>query len=246
MASTSAEVDLLGEPRLKNGLTYYPGVQTEKGSVILGNVVRLQLQAEGALPYIGYGFLKGLWLWRDQPYIRVQYMAPSRTDLPKDAIAFRQEPDPTQMLELMVTNRVGDLHLNALLGPVFIEGGPLLSQLFQENVGADADALQRRRRVDVADALLIPHNLDVRISNRSGHLAGLGPPLRARRVRSFIRVRRRDADLPQDVVRDRDAPRVEGLQAIHDGLARARGSELVERVGFGGQNLLLLRGLVTC
>mgnify|MGYP004295221207 CR=1 FL=1 len=25
---------------------------------------------------------------------------------------------------------MGDLHLNALLGPVFIEGGPLLSQLF--------------------------------------------------------------------------------------------------------------------
>ena len=44
----STEIDLLGEPRVKNGLTYYPGVQTEKGSVMLGNVVRLQLQAEGA------------------------------------------------------------------------------------------------------------------------------------------------------------------------------------------------------
>ena len=75
----AAEIDLLGEPRLKNGLTYYPGVQTEKGSVILGNVVKLQLQAEGSVAYTGYGFLKGLWLWRDQPYIRVQYMAPSST-----------------------------------------------------------------------------------------------------------------------------------------------------------------------
>lgn len=143
-------VDLLGEPRLKNSLTYYPGVQTAKGSVILGNVVRLQLQAEGAQPYIGYGFLKGLWLWRDQPYIRVQYMAPSRTDLPKDAIAYRHEPDPSAMPELMVTNRVGDLHLNALLGPVFIEGGPLLSQLFQENIGPEADGFVCARHLDPA------------------------------------------------------------------------------------------------
>ena len=86
MAASSA-IGLLGEPRVKNGLTYYPGVQTARGTVLLGNVVRLQLQAEGAQPYIGYGFLKGLWLWKDQPYIRVQYMAPVRTDLPPDAIA---------------------------------------------------------------------------------------------------------------------------------------------------------------
>ena len=32
MAASSVEVDLLGEPRLKNGLTYYPGVRTDKGS----------------------------------------------------------------------------------------------------------------------------------------------------------------------------------------------------------------------
>ena len=139
MTTGDLEVDLLGEPRVKNGLTYYPGVQTAKGSVLLGNVVRLQLQAEGAQPYVGYGFLKGLWLWRDQPYIRVQYMAPSRTDLPLDAIAYRQEPEGAEMPELMVTNRVGDLHLKSLLEPVFIEGGPLLLQLFQENVGSDAD-----------------------------------------------------------------------------------------------------------
>ena len=44
MAASSVEVDLLGEPRLKNGLTYYPGVRTDKGSVLLGNIVRLQLQ----------------------------------------------------------------------------------------------------------------------------------------------------------------------------------------------------------
>ena len=142
---------LLGEPRLKNGLTYYPGVQTEKGSVILGNVVRLQLQAEGAQPYVGYGFLKGLWLWREQPYIRVQYFAPSLMGLPKDAIAHRAEPDPAAPLpELMVTNRVGDLHLNALLGPVKIEAGPLLPQLFQENVGASHDAFLCTRHLDPA------------------------------------------------------------------------------------------------
>ena len=148
MATT--EVDLLGEPRLKNGLTYYPGVQTENGSVILGNVVKLQLQAEGSVLYTGYGFLKGLWLWRDQPYIRVQYMAPSSTDLPKDAIAHRMDPAPGAMPELMVTNRVGDLHLNALLGPVFIEGGPLLSQLFQENVGSGSEGFICERHLDPA------------------------------------------------------------------------------------------------
>ena len=106
---------------------------------MLGNVVKLQLQAEGQQPYVGYGFLKGLWLWRDQPYIRVQYMAPTSIDLPKDAIAHRAEPDPNAMPELMVTNRVGDLNLNALLGPVFIEGGPLLGQLFQENIGSETE-----------------------------------------------------------------------------------------------------------
>lgn len=145
----SETIDLLGEPRLKNGLTYYPGVQTDKGSVILGNVVRLQLQAD-SVPYVGFGFLKGLWLWRDQPYIRVQYMAPSSMNLPTDAIAHKAQPDPSALPELMVTNRVGDLHLNALLGPVFIEGGPLLSQLFQENVGPDSDGFLCSRHLDPA------------------------------------------------------------------------------------------------
>ena len=144
------EIDLLGEPRLKNGLTYYPGVLTDDGSVMLGNIVRLQLMAEGSQPYIGYGFLKGLWLWRDQPYMRVQYMAPTRMDLPRDAIAYRAAPDASGIPELMVTNRVGDLHLNALLGPVYIEGGPLIGQLFQENVGASADGFILMRHLDPA------------------------------------------------------------------------------------------------
>ena len=113
-------------------------------------MVRLQLQAEAEQSYIGYGFLKGLWLWRDQPYIRVQYMAPTSTELPSDAIAFRSDADPNSMAELMVTNRVGDLHLNALVGPVFIEGGPLLAQLFQENVGQDADGFICSRHLDPA------------------------------------------------------------------------------------------------
>ena len=144
------EIDLLGEPRLKNGLTYYPGVLTDDGSVMLGNIVRLQLMAEGSQPYIGYGFLKGLWLWRDQPYMRVQYMAPTRMDLPREAIAYRAAPDASGIPELMVTNRVGDLHLNALLGPVYIEGGPLIGQLFQENVGASADGFILMRHLDPA------------------------------------------------------------------------------------------------
>ena len=144
------EIDLLGEPRLKNGLTYYPGVLTDDGSVMLGNIVRLQLMAEGSQPYIGYGFLKGLWLWRDQPYMRVQYMAPTRMDLPRDAIAYRAAPDASGIPELMVTNRVGDLHLNALLGPVYIEGSPLMGQLFQENVGASADGFILMRHLDPA------------------------------------------------------------------------------------------------
>ena len=142
------QVDLLGEPRLKNGLAYYAGVQTSHGTVIVGNVVRLQLQAEGAVPYVGFGYLKGLWLWRDQPYVRVQHMAPSRTDLPKDAIVYTGEE--TSETELMVTNRVGDLHLNAMLGPVNISDGPLLSQLFQENVGADAESFSCARHLDPA------------------------------------------------------------------------------------------------
>ena len=148
---STEQIDLLGEPRLKNGLTYYPGVQTATGSVLLGNVVRLSLQAEDARHYTGYGFLKGLWLWRDQPYIRVQYLAPTSAGLPTDAIAYRAEPDTSGLPELMVTNRVGDLHLNALLGPVFVEGGPLLPQLFQENVGAGADGFLLTRHLDPAN-----------------------------------------------------------------------------------------------
>ena len=77
-------------------------------------------------------------------------MAPSSNDLPKDAIAYRSDPEPNSMPELMVTNRVGDLHLNALLGPVFIEGGPLLPQLFQENVGPDSDGFICSRHLDPA------------------------------------------------------------------------------------------------
>ena len=35
MAASSVEVDLLGEPRLKNGLTYYPGVEDPNGRALL-------------------------------------------------------------------------------------------------------------------------------------------------------------------------------------------------------------------
>ena len=141
---------LIGEPRLKNGLTYYPGVeQAAHGIVMLGNVVHLRLQAPDQTPYEGYGFLKGLWLWRDQPYLRVQYMAVARADLPEGAIAYRTEPDPrAAKAELLVTNRVGDLHLDALLGPVLVDHGPLVQQLFQDNVSAELGSFSCTRHLD--------------------------------------------------------------------------------------------------
>ena len=83
---------MLGDPRLKNGLTYYPGVSTSQGVVCLGNVVRLSLQAEDGQSYTGYGHLKGLWLWRDQPYIRVQHFAPVQPRAPRTAVAYRPTP----------------------------------------------------------------------------------------------------------------------------------------------------------
>ena len=69
--------ELLGTPRLKNGLAYYPGVRTAQGIVLVGNVVQLNLLTPSGTPYVGFGHLKGVWLWRDQPYIRVQYLAPA-------------------------------------------------------------------------------------------------------------------------------------------------------------------------
>ena len=113
-----SDVDLLGEPRLKNGLTYYPGLQTKQGRIVLGNVVQLNLKTDEGLTYTGYGYLKGVWLWRDEPYMRVQYLAPfAAVGMPTGAIAFTELRSPGRN-ELMVTNRVGDLHLSQLVGVV--------------------------------------------------------------------------------------------------------------------------------
>ena len=78
--------ELLGTPRLKNGLAYYPGVRTAQGIVLVGNVVQLNLLTPSGTPYVGFGHLKGVWLWRDQPYIRVQYLAPAASNLPLEAV----------------------------------------------------------------------------------------------------------------------------------------------------------------
>ena len=100
---------LLGDPRLKNGLAYYPGVMTSQGIVCLGNVVRLNLQTEDGQAYVAFGHLKGLWLWRDQPYIRVQHFAPVHTNLPRTALAYRAEPELGKHAEeLLVTTSVAD------------------------------------------------------------------------------------------------------------------------------------------
>ena len=41
---------------------------------MVGNVVQVSLHASRG-EYAGYGHLKGLWLWRDIPYMRIQYLA---------------------------------------------------------------------------------------------------------------------------------------------------------------------------
>ena len=89
--------ELLGDPRLRNGCSYYPAVFVGGGIVVVGNVVQLKLRTEAGKPYVGYGHLTGIWLWRDQPWIRVQYLAPMQADAPEDAIVFSaaQAPGPT-------------------------------------------------------------------------------------------------------------------------------------------------------
>ena len=145
----AAPLDLLGNPRAKNGLTYYPGLQTAAGKVVLGNIVKLTLKTDTGEAYLGYGYLKGVWLWRDEPYIRVQFLAPSSADLPEGAIAFTN-PFAGDRPELMVTNKIGDMHLSQLIGPVFVADSPLSSQLFQENVPKGADEFECTRHLDVA------------------------------------------------------------------------------------------------
>jgi len=139
---------LLGDPRLKNGLTYYPGVVITGQTVLVSNVVRLRLEADAGEGYSGFGYLKGLWLWRDQPYIRVQYLAPVRSDLPPDAICHHAKPEPG-VSELLVTNMVGDLPLSALEGAVNIETGPIRRQLYQHNLDSKAARYSCTRHLDL-------------------------------------------------------------------------------------------------
>ena len=49
-----SEPDLLGDPRLKNGLTYYPGVRLGADCAVVGNVCRLNLTTDDDIPYTGY------------------------------------------------------------------------------------------------------------------------------------------------------------------------------------------------
>ena len=143
--------ELLGDPRLKNGLAYYPAVMTPQGIVCLGNIVRLSLQTEDGHSYIAFGHLKGLWLWRDQPYIRVQHFAPVHTNLPRTALAYRAEPELGKHAEeLLVTTSVADHTLSSLLGPVGVEGGPLAGQLFQRNVNASCQRFHCTRHLDLS------------------------------------------------------------------------------------------------
>ena len=147
MASSdaAAEWGLVGEPRARNGLSYYPGVAMSSGQVVvLSNVVRLQLSEKAGAP-VGFGFLKGVWLWRSTPYIRVQYLEAATSQHIEDVYAVANGSPPG---ELMVTNRVGDLHLNALLSPVRVVESPLSKQLFQENVGPDVPAFSCTRHLD--------------------------------------------------------------------------------------------------
>ena len=174
--------ELLGTPRLKNGLAYYPGVRTAQGIVLVGNVVQLNLLTPSGTPYVGFGHLKGVWLWRDQPYIRVQYLAPAASNLPLEAIAYRTEPEPG-LRELLVTNKVGDLHLNVLVCGVSIEGGPLAAQLFQRNVSRAQrfrcgrhlePAVQRVQRLD--DAFRLTPLVQSFREEALCMIAGVAPP----------------------------------------------------------------------
>ncbi|KAL1515455.1 hypothetical protein AB1Y20_002080 [Prymnesium parvum] len=153
-----AEVDLLGDPRLKDGLAYYPAIQTQHGSIVLGNIVQLALKADEKRTYFGYGFLKGIWRWRGEPYVRVQHLAPCKNvDMPADAVAFTVPVTPGRE-ELMVTNRVSDLHASQLVRAVLVKDTPLKDQLFQENVSPTAPEFRCTRHLDVA--VQSTHRLD--------------------------------------------------------------------------------------
>ena len=154
MAESAADgIDFLGDPRLKNGLAYFPGVCKDGKTVLVGNVVQVMLKAPtSGRQYLGYGYLKGLWLFRDdQAYMRIQHLAPVSEGAANDEIAYRAPEGCTgEAAELLVTTQVADLPLSALLGPVLVGGLPLTKLLFQRNVRAPpAEKFVCGRHLDV-------------------------------------------------------------------------------------------------
>jgi len=109
MAESAADgIDFLGDPRLKNGLAYFPGVSKDGKTALVGNVVQVALKAPtSGRQYLGYGYLKGLWLFRDdQAYMRIQHLAPVSEGAANDEIAYRAPEGGTgEAAELLVTTQ---------------------------------------------------------------------------------------------------------------------------------------------
>ena len=144
------EGELLGDARLRQGLTYYPAVYVKDQVVAVGNVVKIQRLTDAGRPDISFGHLKGIWLWRDKSYIRVQYLAPVLANPPEDAIAFKGTPG-SGATEVLITSKVADLPLDVLMRsvPIFFSQGELTAQVFQRNVPlSNGPHLQCTRLVD--------------------------------------------------------------------------------------------------
>jgi len=144
------EGELLGDARLRQGLTYYPAVHVKEQVVAVGNVVKIQRLTDAGKPDISFGHLKGVWLWRDKPYIRVQYLAPVLANPPEESIAFIGTPG-SGATEVLITSKVADLPLEVLVRsvPIFFSQGELTAQVFQRNVPlSNGPHLQCTRLVD--------------------------------------------------------------------------------------------------
>ena len=144
------EGELLGDARLRQGLTYYPAVYVKEQVVAVGNVVKIQRLTGAGKPDISFGHLKGIWLWRDKPYIRVQYLAPVLANPPEESIAFKGTPS-SGATEVLITSKVADLPLDVLVRsvPIFFSQGELTAQVFQRNVPlSNGPHLQCTRLVD--------------------------------------------------------------------------------------------------
>ena len=104
------EGELLGDARLRQGLTYYPAVYVKEQVVAVGNVVKIQRLTGAGKPDISFGHLKGIWLWRDKPYIRVQYLAPVLANPPEESIAFKGTLS-SGATEVLITSCIRDVPL---------------------------------------------------------------------------------------------------------------------------------------